>query len=223
LPYTVAELIGRIPGEKLQALALEKVMSGEWNNGKCGCVSFRRAKEILEEKFVVDLKGAPFDKEKTYEGKIGGVRSAVVDGMERIDLALVGPCSTCPRRSGNCKDEFPDITNPNVCTDPGCFETKSKAHEQELKQEHKATGAKVLTGKEAAKCFSYYDHDKAANGYLKLDDEYPGTNKSIKKLLKGAEPAKTIAIIDGKAKTVYHLDDVHKRRWIWRRRGRCRR
>lgn len=210
MPWTVAELVGRLPGEKLQKLALEKLMRGEYEEHKDGdylpnCVSFRRAKEILEDDFVVDLKGAPFDTETRYEGKI---RNRLKEDGE-ADLALVGPCSTCPRRSGNCKEEFPDIESPNVCTDPDCFAAKRSAQEKELRHKYEAEGAHVVTGKDAQKCFGYYS-DEPANGYTRLDAQYPGTNKPIKKLLKGVEPTPTFAIVKGKAKKIYALEDVHK-------------
>jgi ParB/RepB/Spo0J family partition protein len=35
-----------------------------------------------------------------------------------------GPCSTCPKRIGNCTEFDPAEDDPNVCTDPECFEVK---------------------------------------------------------------------------------------------------
>jgi ParB/RepB/Spo0J family partition protein len=210
LPYTVAELIGRIPGEKLQEQALKKVLTGEYvpaSNGQHHqvSVSFRKAKELLEGQFVVDLKAAPFDTLAVYQGKIKG-RQPIGDLPG--DLTAVGPCDTCPRRSGNCKDEFPDVENPNVCTDPDCYAAKRVAHEYELKSKAETEGVRVLTGKEAQQCFSYNGQVNMGKGFASLDQCWPGTDKPIKKLIKDEAVAHTIAIVDGKAKKVYALADI---------------
>lgn len=58
-------------------------------------------------------------------------------------VKAAGPCSTCPKRAGNSPDRFPEVKDPNTCTDRACFEGKMAAWLQVKKSELEATGAKV--------------------------------------------------------------------------------
>jgi ParB/RepB/Spo0J family partition protein len=132
LNMSVAQLIARIPGvkarEECTAWALQTDYMGE-------VPSFRMVKRQIEHKYMVELKGAPFD---------------------RKSLTLVpaaGSCDKCPKRSGNNPDYAG--TRADICTDPECFQTKARAHGQlELEQAAKA-GVKILPEKEAKKLFEH--------------------------------------------------------------------
>jgi len=62
-----------------------------------------------------------------------------------------GACAACPKRSGNAKDLFTDVKNPNVCTDPGCFEKKREAHKARLRAEYEAKAKASLDDAESRK------------------------------------------------------------------------
>lgn len=125
----VALLVARVGSLKLQEKALayiDKDYRAKLDDG--GKASFRAVRDLLNEKFTLQLKSAIFDTE---------------------DASLVpnaGRCSSCPKRSGNAP-EFIDLVKPeprkvmgfsmgstlrndgpNVCTDPECFDAKKTAH-----------------------------------------------------------------------------------------------
>jgi hypothetical protein len=60
-----------------------------------------------------------------------------------------GPCSACPKLTGNQPELFGDIKNTDVCTDPVCYAGKRAAWGERLQAQAKAEGRTVLTGKEA--------------------------------------------------------------------------
>lgn len=118
---SVAELVGRFE-VKQQEKALEKLLvDGErYDNGKkiYVAVSFRDAKRILENvETTISLKEA--------KGKfdLDGVYAPEPKGNKATECLPI--CATCPHRSGNCADEWPDLTSPDVCTRPSCFHQKA--------------------------------------------------------------------------------------------------
>lgn len=99
-------------------------------------MTYREAKQHIEEHYMIRLKGSGFD---------------------RKDAKLVpkaGPCTTCPKRTGNQQEIYPD-TSADVCTDPECFRAKKDANQLIVIQKAKAQGKEVLTGKEAKKHMEY--------------------------------------------------------------------
>ena len=66
------------------------------------------ADEIARHFFLV-LKQAPFD---TTDAKL---------------VAKAGSCVTCPKRTGFNKALFEDVRSADTCTDPACFEEKTRA------------------------------------------------------------------------------------------------
>lgn len=108
----------------------------------------RRASEFIQQHYMLSLKEAPFDTE---------------------DLTLVeaaGPCSKCPKRSGNATLLFPDMKDGNRCTDPGCFKAKSVAAFTLKAASAEAKGLKVLKAKEAIA-----ELDGRGQKYVELDDQ----------------------------------------------------
>lgn len=114
----VALLIARLRHPKLQKSALGYIKGKALDLEDGGKQSFRRVKDLLNERFTLDLKKAPFPIE------------------EDLLLAKAGNCLACPKRSGNAP-EFEDITGEkkahqwslqnlgaDVCTDPDCFAEK---------------------------------------------------------------------------------------------------
>jgi len=126
-------LIARIPDDKQQESALKKILQKDWRGH---AMTYREAKDHIEEHYMVRLKGSGFD---------------------RKDAKLVpkaGPCTTCPKRTGNQQDLYPGIST-DVCTDPECFRSKKEANQLIVIQKAKAQGKEVLTGKEAKKHVEY--------------------------------------------------------------------
>ena len=129
---SIALLVARIPGEINQGTAIEEIVEGQWGDEG---MSFREAKDHIEERYMIRLKGSLFS---TQDAK----------------LTEAGPCTTCPKRTGNQKDLYPN-TSADVCTDPGCFRAKEEAHKLVLVHKAEAQGKNVLSGKDAAKHMQY--------------------------------------------------------------------
>ena len=126
-------LIARIPGDKQQETALKRIAQKDYRGHP---MTYREAKQHIEEYYMIRLKGSGFD---------------------RKDAKLVpkaGPCTTCPKRTGNQQEIYPDIST-DVCTDPECFRAKKDANSLILVQKAKAQGKTVLTGKEVKKHWEY--------------------------------------------------------------------
>jgi ParB family transcriptional regulator, chromosome partitioning protein len=82
---------------------------------------------LIEQKYLTRLDRAPFTMK---------------------DAKLVpeaGPCTSCPKRSGNQPALFPDDTPKDTCTDAVCFRSKLSAHRQKLAEDVVAKGGVVLT------------------------------------------------------------------------------
>ncbi|MCI0626949.1 MAG: hypothetical protein L0387_35770 [Acidobacteria bacterium] len=69
----------------------------------------RELREWIEREIHLDLKNAPFD-----------ARDASLQ-------PTAGPCTTCPKRTGNNPLLFPEIRNKSLCTDPACYKAKVQA------------------------------------------------------------------------------------------------
>lgn len=170
LTASTALLIARIPGEKMQMEAIDKI-TGTWE----GVMSFRRAAEIIQREFCFTLDKAPFPQENP------------------LLLALAGVCSTCPKRSGNSPELCPDTTRTDVCTDPVCYKDKSAAWVSYQAAEAKKEGKKVITGKDADKIDIDYSNDfekldsKNYSVVLPGKDE-PPTNREILEYLGSKAP-----------------------------------
>ncbi|MCL5287369.1 MAG: ParB/RepB/Spo0J family partition protein [Acidobacteria bacterium] len=76
---------------------------------KAEAASVRELREWIEREIHLDLKNAPFD---AGEAKL---------------LPTAGPCTTCPKRTGNNPLLFPEIRNKSLCIDPSCYKAKVQA------------------------------------------------------------------------------------------------
>lgn len=108
IPASTALLIARIPVPDLQAQALQEIL--EPHNGASEAMSYRRAVAHIEHRYMLDLDSAVFDPK---DSKL---------------LAAAGSCKTCPKRTGNQPEIYPDAKSADVCTDPDCFAEKRAAH-----------------------------------------------------------------------------------------------
>lgn len=161
---STALLIARIPVEKLQLQALKEVSTeAEWSSGltaKGDKMSYRRARDILQEKFMLDLDRAIFDP------------------ADATLLPKAGNCTACPKRTGNAPDLFDDVGSKDVCTDTVCFGMKKAAHVLKLQKEAENTGAEFIAGKAAKKLLPNNWSDTTTqlrdHGYATLDTPVPG-------------------------------------------------
>jgi len=97
-------LVECFPGHRTTASILK--------DHKAEAVSVRQLREWIEREIRLDLKHAPFD-----------------SGDANL-LPATGPCTTCPKRTGNNPLLFPEIRNKSLCTDPSCYQAKVQAFVQ---------------------------------------------------------------------------------------------
>lgn len=187
LPVGHAEAIARIPDRKLQEDALGRILR-DWNEegeGKkiVAPLPLAAAKRLIEEEFMTSLDNAAFD-------------------SEDADLSPLGPCSTCPHRSGNAPLLFGDVKRKNLCTNPADFRLKTANHLQRLKD----AGYTVLLKKEEVKrAFPYPENPHYLSpDYIDLERTCPFDPKS--------RTYESLLGRNGKLKTVFVLADGHVRR-----------
>ena len=113
LSASVALLVARIPVKKLQVEAANKIVKGEWNNGP---MSHREAQAYIQRNYMPRLTkdDVPFKLDEIL----------VKTAHPRTHFP---PCTTCPSRTGNCKDLYPEVKSADVCTDPACHIAKTTA------------------------------------------------------------------------------------------------
>lgn len=132
---STALLIARIPGAELQVQALRAILKPEsWSPR---VMTYREAADYVQRNFMLRLSEASFP----------------TDDAELVPAA--GPCSTCPKRTGNQRELFGDVKSADVCTDPPCFEKKTEAAWNRNKKAAEAKGTKVLEDGAAKKLFPY--------------------------------------------------------------------
>ncbi len=141
----VALLIARLRTDKLQAHALNHIKGRNGDITDGGAASFRQIRAMLHERYTLELSAALFDPEDA---------SLVPDA---------GPCSSCPKLSGNAP-EFADVAAQaprywrgdqatagalKSCTDPDCFAGKNSAHLARQATAMSAAGKTVIDGNRA--------------------------------------------------------------------------
>lgn len=157
LPQTIAELVAKLPTAEIQKEALGRVMMGgfgyyEGTTFRHECMSFRTAKEFLLREYTLDLEEAPFE-------------------MAEAGFVFAPACVDCPKRSGNCREEYPEIKGPNVCTDPTCYDRKKKASAAiKLERYAREKGIEALALDVCEKLFGIGNWLRG-DEYRKLDDE----------------------------------------------------
>lgn len=132
---SMALLIARLPDDETQDKALEEILPGEneWEHG----MGYKEAVEYIHRKFMLLLKGAPFNPKDP----------------ELYPEA--GSCVDCHMRTGNQKELFPDVESGDTCTDPKCFEMKKHNAVSKKIAAAAKKGIKVLQGKKASAALSY--------------------------------------------------------------------
>lgn len=157
LPVSHAELLGRIPDDKLQTQALDAMFTDrssnqiflqstkQWVTVPPQPVSEAMARKIIETSYMLDISKAPFDPKDP-------------------DLSPLGPCTTCPYLTGNSRDLFGDVSTASMCTNPPDYDVKVNAW-LKVKEE---MGGKILT---AAKAKEVFRHPHSVDDkWVDLDD-----------------------------------------------------
>lgn len=197
-----ALLVARVGSDKLQEKALARIKAINVSLGDGGKASYRRIKSELADSFTLQLKGAIFDREDAQL------------------LPGAGTCSACPKRTGN-SPLFEDVATegvntsrwdhssinhvgePNRCTDPDCWDAKTKAHLAAAAAKLEAAGKLVVTGNKARQAIDARGQLKT--GYLPLE-------RLKADLKKAAKPVPVVHVQDqrtGKVvKAVRHEDLV---------------
>lgn len=134
-----AQMIARIPVPKLQEKALKIAQERDWRQEQ---ISFRDFKLCLGNGFTVELVQATFK-----------LNDAALDPK-------AGTCIDCPKRTGNLGDLFADVKNPDVCTDPPCFEKKGALLQKRLRAEAEAKGRAIITQQQANTVFPVIELDE---------------------------------------------------------------
>lgn len=152
-----ALLIARIGHHDTQRKALKDSKNNEYDDGP---MNYRELREHIQREYMVDLKGAPF---KLDDAAL---------------LPKAGSCAQCPKRSGNQKDLFADVKNPNVCTDPKCYDDKRAAVLSKAAAELEAKGRKVIAGEAAKRLMPHFEsgNEHVQGGYTKLTEREYGSD-----------------------------------------------
>ncbi len=130
----IALLVARLPLAKLQTKAMNEILRPNgWPNDEP--MSYRKAKEWLQQNYMLDLRKAIF----------------MVDDAKLVKAA--GNCNKCPKRAGNQPEVFEGVPT-NLCTDPDCFKEKTAAHHDKLFTLASAQGIPVREGAEASEIWS---------------------------------------------------------------------
>jgi len=148
LAVSVAGLVARVPSDKLRAEAAKVALEKDrFNDG--ALPSYRHVKSQIERRFMVELKQAPFNP------------------AEASLLPSAGACTSCPKRTGNNRAEFPDA-RADVCTDPTCYQQKVEAWGKRQVAQARDSGKAVLSRKESEKLFDQWGEVSYNAPYLDL-------------------------------------------------------
>jgi ParB/RepB/Spo0J family partition protein len=136
LTPSVALLVARVPPQLQEKAAHDLTHERDWN-GKGRVLAeplpFRQAAELIQREYMLRLDEAPFPK-----------------GDAEL-LPAAGPCTICPKRTGNQRELFSDVKSADVCTDPTCFKQKAEAQWERLKVTAQSEGHQVLSDAEGKK------------------------------------------------------------------------
>ncbi len=115
--------IARIPLAELRSLMTSEALSKR--------LSTTEVAKVVLEHYLLDLRKADFP-------------------LHSPDLLPdASSCLECPRRTGNAKDLYSDISDPMICTDPDCFARKREADWSRRCRQAQAEGKEVLSDPQA--------------------------------------------------------------------------
>jgi len=164
----VAKLLATVPNP-LQAKALGEATHSVFLDGQVvrQSKSFRQVKDIVDQRYRLNLKKAPFD---TLNIRL---------------LPATVACDACPKRSDR-EQVLLEQCGPDICTDPDCFAVKSAAQVQLKLAEAKDKGQPVIEG-DAAKRLLHHSGDMNPKGFTPL---------TLSSHLKGVMSGKVLSYAD---------------------------
>ena len=165
-----ALLIARIGHHDTQRQCLKDALTNRYSRGP---MSYRQLQEHIHENYMLRIVDAPFD------------------AKDPNLLPKAGPCTTCPKRTGNQPDLFGDVKRADICTDPKCFDDKRQAHFAAARKDLEAKGHKVIAGDAAKKVLPWWEDDSdyrsnhMEGGYVALDARTyaTGSTKKVAQIL----------------------------------------
>ena len=146
LTAATALLIARIPDRKLAEKATKDLI------GAREPLSFQAASRHVQQNYMLRLDDAPFPK------------------ADASLYAAAGACGPCPKRTGNARDLFGDVSDKDICTDPPCYRIKLDRHWKILADQAERAGQRVIPAGESGRVFTKWGGITEA--YRKLDDHY---------------------------------------------------
>jgi ParB/RepB/Spo0J family partition protein len=183
---SVALLVARIPGEKLQAKAVKTLTEEDYRrDASRESMAYRQAQGVIRQHFSTNLRDAIWKLDDD---------SVIPDA---------GSCQACPQRSGNNREEYADIDDERVCMNPECYALKREATLKALMAKAEKQG-KVVPAKEAQGAITYYgDGIRESSGFVNLRAKPHGLDRTWERLAKDHDiPVKREVIIDkSKGKT----------------------
>lgn len=179
LVVAIAELLGRIADPKLQERACKEVLgrgdssldldydvgvqyetidaggSGSGSGQEIQPLSVRAAAQLLRRRYMLRLELAKFN-------------------PHDAGLTKIGACTACPHRSSN-QPELPGVNGKadDLCTNPPCFEEKTKAAWEKTAKIARDSGMGVVAGKAAAELFDARDELLPTAAYVDPKAELP--------------------------------------------------
>jgi len=171
---SIALVVARLNPEH-QPEALEWALSRSRYDDRM--VSFRVFADYVQREFMTRLSEAPFPRD------------------DALIVPAAGPCTTCPKRSGNQSELFADVKSADICTDLLCFRAKSNAWNKQQRMKARESGVRVLSGAESRQIASPYS-TSLQGGFVRPTDLVPDDAKkrTYAKLL-GTVPDKAAAML----------------------------
>jgi len=187
LSVSNAKQISRVSKNDQEALA--KLAAGlgkdQWNR-PVDPMTHDELEKHIRDNYLVDLRFAPFD-------------------VKQKGLACIAPtCGECPKRSGNAKDDFPDLKSADLCTSPADFRKKLDLF---VKQRAAELGAQVISADKAEKIFGWDGEPGYNSGFVKAHSKHPDDEKdrSYKQLLGKEELSKRLLVARNNKNEVVEL------------------
>lgn len=152
ISVSIAEIMARVPSMEMREDLCREIFA-DADKGWYRQPTFRGVRELIESRYMRELKGAPFDQ-----------------GDKKL-CAAAGSCKACPKRTGNDRVSYPDA-RADICTDPGCYAGKVEAHRRREMARLASAGAEILTPEQSKALVGYGGlNPKGALEYVSLDEE----------------------------------------------------
>jgi ParB family chromosome partitioning protein len=214
-PESLAKLIGRSTQhvyQRLKLTALEPAMRKAFYGGELTTTTaFLVARAVprdlqdealarFREIFPECGEGEPFPAddlgryiEQEYLARLERAPFSLKDAKL---LAQAGPCTTCPKRTGNQAVLFADDVPKDMCTDLACFRMKLAAHREKLVAEVLAAGGLVLTERESNDIYKGNSQLPWNSRFLDLDEPCydDPERRTWRRLLGDLSPKITLAV-----------------------------